>query len=171
MTKKVAEPLSKSGCSKTGEGSGAHFTEASSATERPGADESEDSASLTESAEIQVSGSELSNGDGPSQGIPSTSDGAQDGEAASDNASQSSAVSSDEATPIANESIAELDWTQPVISTSTPSRYKSSPLKNETLITGISSQDYEQNFDDADSALGEDRYLQQPHISSDCGPD
>ncbi|KAK6842524.1 hypothetical protein PG987_003384 [Apiospora arundinis] len=148
MTEKVAGSLPKSGISKTAGDSDAHINEASSSSSsssslssssatKPGGRKSKDSAARTDAAEVEVPPNELSRGDGPSQGISSTSAsaGTQNGETASDNAS----LSSDDATPIANGSAADLDWAQP---------------------------DHDHHFDDGDSALGDDSASSTQSLSS-----
>ncbi|KAK8048735.1 hypothetical protein PG994_010465 [Apiospora phragmitis] len=136
MTKKVAGSLPESGLSKTEGDSGVHISEtSSSSTERAGADESKDSASCSDSAKAKVPDSEPSTGIGLSWENSGTSDGTQDSEAASDNAS----LSSDDATPIANGSVAGLDWAEP---------------------------DFGDHFDDADSALGDDSASSTQSLSS-----
>ena len=116
MTEKVAGSLPKNGHSRIERDSDAHIIEASSSADGPVAYESKDSVSRTDGEEVEVPGSGLSRADGPGQGYPSpgASGGTLDGEAVSDNAS----LSSDDATPIANGSVADLDWAQPVISSS-----------------------------------------------------
>ncbi|KAK6865028.1 hypothetical protein PG995_001556 [Apiospora arundinis] len=150
MTEKVAGSLPKSGISKTAGDSDAHINEASSSSSssslsssssatKPGGRKSKDSAARTDAAEVEVPPNELSRGDGPSQGISSTSAsasaGTQNGETASDNAS----LSSDDATPIANGSAADLDWAQP---------------------------DHDHHFGDGDSALGDDSASSTQSLSS-----
>ncbi|KAK8125592.1 uncharacterized protein PG998_001351 [Apiospora kogelbergensis] len=137
MTEKVAGSLPKNGHSRIERDSDAHIIEASSSADGPVAYESKDSVSRTDGEEVEVPGSGLSRADGPGQGYPSpgASGGTLDGEAASDNAS----LSSDDATPIANGSVADLDWAQP---------------------------DHDRNFDDADSALGDDSASSTQSLSS-----
>lgn len=157
MTEKVAGSLPESGLSQTEGDSGAHSSGASSSAENLGAGESKDSASRTEVAEGEEPDSGPSKGKGLSQEPPSTSGGTQDSEAASDNAS----LSSDDATPTANGSVAGLEWAQPVISTlNSVAKCKSSSLKKtqDAYDWKSPSQDHEEDhFDDADSALGDDR--------------
>ncbi|KAK7923003.1 S-adenosyl-L-methionine-dependent methyltransferase [Apiospora marii] len=136
MTKEVAGSLPESGLSQTEGDSGAHSSGASSSAENLGAGESRDSASRTEDAEVEEPGSGPSREGGLSQETPSTSGGTRDSEAASDNAS----LSSDDATPIANGSIAGLEWAQPDLD--------------------------EDQFDDADSALGDDRLMERDNSAS-----
>ncbi|KAK8083367.1 S-adenosyl-L-methionine-dependent methyltransferase [Apiospora saccharicola] len=137
MTKKVAGSLPESGLSQTEGDSGAHSSGASSSADNLGAGETKDSASHTEDAEVEEPDSGPSKGKGLSQETPSTSGGTQDSEAtSSDNAS----LSSDDATPIANGSVAGLEWAQP--------------------------DHDEDHFDDADSALGDDSASSTQSLSS-----